>query len=77
MNYTGALQTITFKVVEKNGLSDEDLQWIRSLGHVSVVTVQSKTIRVLTETDDTIAGIITSINTRYCNSAHPKLSPLF
>jgi uncharacterized protein (UPF0179 family) len=77
MNYTGALQTRTFKLVEKNRLSDDDLQWIRSLGHVSVVTVQRKTIRVLTETDDAIAGIITSINTRYCNSSNPKLSPLF
>jgi hypothetical protein len=77
MNYTGAIQTRTFKVVEKNSFSEDDVEWIRSLVNVSFVTVQEKTIRVLTETDDAIAGIISSINTRYCKSAKPKLSPLF
>jgi hypothetical protein len=77
MNYTGSSQTRTFKIVEKNNFSNDDVEWIRSLVNVSVVTVQEKTIRVLTETDDAMAGIISSINKKYCLSSKPKLSPLF
>ena len=63
--------------MEKDNFSDDDLQWIRSLVNVSVVTVQEKTIRVITETDDAIAGIINAILKKYCRSSKPKLSPLF
>ena len=54
-----------------------DLAWIRSLVNVSLVTLQKKTIRVLTTTDDWIAKIVDSINKKYCNSAKAKLNPLY
>jgi len=75
--YNGISQTRTFKIVDRNGFSEDDLAWIRSLVHVSLVTVQAKTIRVMTQTEDAITEIITAINSRYCKSAHPQLSPLF
>lgn len=77
MYYNNAKQTRTFKIVEKDNFSEDDLEWIRSLINVSVVTVQPKTIRVMTQTDDAIVGIINSINRKYCKSSKPKLSPLF
>jgi len=51
--------------------------WIGSLLNVSVVTQQKKTIRVRTELEDAVPGIVDSINKRYCNSSKPKLCPLF
>jgi len=77
MGYFDSSQARTFKTEEKNKLSEDDLTWIRSLINVSVVTLQKKSIRVHTETEDAIPGIITSINKKYCNSSKPKLTPLF
>jgi hypothetical protein len=77
MYYNNSYQTRTFKIVEKSNFSDDDVKWIGALGYVSVVTMQKKSIRVRTETEDAIKGIIESINKRYCNSSKPKLSPLF
>lgn len=77
MAYNSASQTRTFKIVENAGFSEVDLAWIRSLVNVSLVTLQKKTIRVLTTTDDSIAKIVDSINKKYCNSAKAKLNPLF
>jgi hypothetical protein len=77
MYYNNSYQTRTFKIVEKSNFSDDDVKWIGELGNVSVVTMQKKSIRVRTETEDAITEIIDSINKRYCNSAKPKLSPLF
>jgi len=77
MGRNDSAQTRTFKIVEKGNFCDDDLTWIKSLIHVNVVTLHKKSIRVFTETEDAIAGIITSINKKYCNSAKPKLSPLF
>jgi hypothetical protein len=77
MYYNNSKQIRTFKIVEKDKLSEDDLVWIRSLVDVSLVTVQEKTIRVITETEDAIAGIIDAILKKYCKSAKPKLSPLF
>jgi hypothetical protein len=77
MNYHSASQTRTYKIVENSGFSDVDLDWIKSLLNVSLVTLQKKSIRVLTTTEDTINEIIYSINKKYCNSAKAKLAPLF
>jgi hypothetical protein len=77
MNYANSSQRRTFKIVEENHFSDEDLLWIRSLIHVSLVTVHKKTIRVFIETEDALTGIVNSIDKKYCNSSKPKLSPLF
>jgi trehalose-6-phosphate synthase len=63
--------------MEKSNFSDDDVKWIGSLVDVSVVTLQKKSIRVRTETEDAIKEIIDSINKKYCNSSKPKLSPLF
>ena len=70
-------QTRTFKIVENSNFADDDLKWIGSLSHVSVVTLQKKSIRVRTELEDAIPEIVDSINKRYCNSSKPKLCPLF
>jgi predicted nucleotide-binding protein (sugar kinase/HSP70/actin superfamily) len=77
MGYFDAAQTRTFKIVEKNNFSEDDLKWIRSLINVSLVTLQKKSIRVFTETEDSIKEIINSITKKYCNSSKPKLTPLF
>ncbi len=77
MGRNDSAQTRTFNIVERSNFSDDDLTWIKSLIHVNVVTLQKKSIRVFTETEDAIFGIITAINKKYCNSAKPKLSPLF
>jgi hypothetical protein len=77
MYYNNTYQTRTFKIVEKSNFSDDDLKWIGSLGNVSVVTLQKKSIRVRTENEDAIKEIIDSVNKKYCNSSKPKLSPLF
>ena len=77
MYYNAISQTRTFKIVENSGFSEGDLAWIRSLINVSLVTLQKKTIRVLTNTEDAITGIVDSINKKYCNRAKAKLNPLF
>jgi hypothetical protein len=77
MGYFDSAQTRTFKTEAKNKLSEDDFTWIRSLINVTVVTSQKKSIRVFTETEDAMAGIISSINKKYCNSSKPKLTPLF
>jgi hypothetical protein len=77
MSYFGSSQTRTFKIVEDRGFSEVDLAWIRSQVNVSLVTLQKKTIRVLTTTEDSIAKIVDTINKKYCNNAKAKLSPLF
>jgi hypothetical protein len=77
MNFINSAQTRSFKIVEKNNFSEDDLKWIRSLINVSVVTLQKKSIRVFIETEDAIAEIANSIDKKYCNSSKPKLSPLF
>jgi hypothetical protein len=77
MGYFDSAQTRTFKTETKNKLSEDDFTWIRSLINVTVVTSQKKSIRVFTETEDAMAGIISSINKKYCNSSKPKLTPLF
>jgi hypothetical protein len=77
MYYNHTSQTRTFKIVENSNFADDDIKWIGSLGNVSVVTLQKKSIRVRTESEDAIAGIINSINKKYCNSSKPKLCPLF
>jgi hypothetical protein len=77
MYYNNSYQTRTFKIVEKSNFSDDDLKWIGSLINVSVVTLQKKSIRVRTESEDAIKEIVDSVNKRYCNSSTPKLSPLF
>jgi hypothetical protein len=77
MYYNNSSQTRTFKIVEENHFSNDDVTWIRSLKDVSLITVQKKSIRVLTETDEAIKGIIDAINRRFCNSSKPKLHPLF
>ncbi|MBN1131307.1 MAG: hypothetical protein JXA71_20140 [Chitinispirillaceae bacterium] len=77
MYYNNATQTRTFKIVEENHFCEDDVQWIKSLKNVDLITVQKKSIRVLTESDEAIKGIIEAINKRYCNSAKPKLNPLF
>jgi hypothetical protein len=77
MYYNQSTQTRTFKVVEKSNFSDDDLKWIGALLNVTLVTLQKKSIRVRTDTEDAIAGIIDAINKKYCNSSKPKLSPLF
>lgn len=63
--------------MENGNFSEVDLAWIRSLVNVSLVTLQKKSIRVLTNTEDAIAKIVDSINKKYCNNAKAKLSPLF
>jgi hypothetical protein len=77
MYYNASSQTRTFKIVDNAGFSEVDLAWIRSLVNVSLVTLQKKTIRVLTNTEDSIVKIVDSINKKYCNNAKAKLSPLF
>ena len=77
MHYHNTAQVRTFKIVENTNFGEDDLKWIKSLLNVSFVTLQKKSIRVFTETEDTIAEIITSINKKYCNSAKAKLNPLF
>ena len=77
MYYNTPSQTRTFKIVENSGFSEVDLAWIRSLVNVSLVTLQKKSIRVLTNTEDAINKIVDSINKKYCNSAKAKLNPLF
>ena len=77
MYYNNASQTRTFKIVEDGNFSEVDLAWIRALVNVSLVTLQKKSIRVLTNTDDAINNIVDAINKKYCNNAKAKLSPLF
>jgi hypothetical protein len=77
MHYNSSSQTRTYKLVENAGFSEVDLEWIKSLLNVSMVTLQKKSIRVLTNTSDSINEIINSINKKYCNSAKAKLAPLF
>jgi hypothetical protein len=77
MHYNSSSQTRTYKIVENAGFSEADLEWIKSLLNVSMVTLQKKSIRVLTNTSDSINEIIDSINKKYCNSAKAKLAPLF
>jgi hypothetical protein len=77
MNFINSSQIRSFKIVEKNNFSEDDLKWIKSLINVSLVTLQKKSIRVFIETEDAITGIIKSIDTKYCNTSKPKLSPLF
>jgi hypothetical protein len=77
MHYNSSSQTRTYKLVENAGFSEVDLEWIKSLLNVSMVTLQKKSIRVLTNTSDSINEIIYSINKKYCNSAKAKLAPLF
>jgi hypothetical protein len=77
MGYFDSAQTRTFKVVDKDHFSDDDLKWIKSLTNVVGVTQQKKSIRVSSEKEDAIKEIITSINKKYCNSSKPKLMPLF
>jgi hypothetical protein len=77
MYYNNSTQTRTFKIEEQNNFSEDDVKWIRSLLNVSVVTLQKKSIRVFTESEDSIAEIVNSIKKKYCNSLKAKLSPLF
>ena len=77
MYYNNTSQTRTFKIVEENEFSSDDVLWIESLENVSGVAHQKKFIRVLTEKQDAIKEIILAINRKYCNSLRPKLSPLF
>jgi hypothetical protein len=77
MSYNNYSDTRTFKVLEKGDFADEDLKWIKSLPNVSIVSQQKNTIRVQTNSEDTIPEIVASINTRYCDCSNPKLSPLF
>lgn len=77
MHYNSSSQTRTYKIVENAGFSEVDLEWISLLLNVSLVTLQKKSIRVLTITEDAINGVIDSINKKYCNSAKAKLHPLF
>lgn len=77
MYYDNPTQIRTFKIVDKDELSADDVEWIMSLLNVSLVTVQEKTIRVRTEIEDAIGEIVNSINKKYCKSSKPKLSPLF
>jgi hypothetical protein len=77
MYHNSSSQTRTYKLVENAGFSEVDLEWIKSLLNVSMVTLQKKSIRVLTNTEDAINEIIYSINIKYCNSAKAKLAPLF
>ena len=77
MYYNNTSQTRTFKIVEESNFCEDDVTWIKSLKNVDLITVQKKSIRVLTKTDEAIKGIIEAINKRFCNSAKPKLNPLF
>jgi hypothetical protein len=77
MSYNNSSQTKTFKIVKGGNFADEDLKWIRSLPYVSAVTMQKNLIRVRTEFEDEVTGIVASINNRYCNGSSPKLNPLF
>jgi len=77
MFYNNSFQIRTFKVEANSNFSNDDIRWIESLSDVSVVTLQKKSLRVRTESEDAIVGIVDSINTRYCTCSNPKLSPLF
>jgi hypothetical protein len=77
MSFANPSQTRTFKIVDNSNFAKDDLKWIRSLSNVSVVSLQEKTIRVRTELEDAIPGIVDSITKRYCNSSKPKLNALF
>jgi len=77
MSYNDSTQTRTFKIVKDGNFADDDMKWIGSLSHVSVVSLQNKTLRVRTEFEDAVSGIVDSITKRYCNSSKPKLNPLF
>ena len=77
MHFHNSALTRTFKIVEENNFSTDDLQWLKSLLNVSDVTRQKKTVRVSSESADAIGDIITSIGKKFCNSATPKLSQLF
>jgi hypothetical protein len=77
MIYNNSFQVRTFKIEKDSDFADDDIKWIESLSNVSVVTVQNKIMRVRTESEDTVVGIVDSINTRYCTCSNPKLSPLF
>ena len=77
MYYNNSAQTRTFKILEEDKFSAEDVTWIRSIENVCSVAQQKKIIRVLTEKEDAIGEIINAINRKYCNCLKPKLSPLF
>jgi hypothetical protein len=77
MYYNNTFQTRTFKIVENSNFADDDMKWIGALSNVSVVTLQKKSIKVRTELEDAVTGIVDSITKRYCNSSKPKLTPLF
>lgn len=77
MYYNNTFQIRTFKIVENGNFADDDMKWIGALSNVSVVTLQKNSIRVRTELEDAVTGIVDSITKRYCNSSKPKLTPLF
>jgi hypothetical protein len=77
MSYNDSTQTRTFKIVKDGNFADDDMKWIGALAHVSVVSLQNKTLRVRTEFEDAVSEIVDSITKRYCNSSKPKLNPLF
>ena len=77
MYYNNTFQTRTFKIVDNSNFAAGDLKWIRSLLNVSAVSIQKKIIRVRTELEDAVPGIVDSITKRYCNSSKPKLNALF
>lgn len=77
MFYNNLFQVRTFKIEKNSNFADDDLKWIESLSNVSAVTLQNKIMRVRTESEEAVKGIVDSINARYCTCSSPKLSPLF
>ncbi len=77
MSFANPSQTRTFKIVPNGNFADDDMKWIGALSNVSVVTLQKNSVRVRTEFEDAVPGIVDSITKRYCNSSKPKLNPLF
>jgi hypothetical protein len=77
MNYNRPTQTRTFKIIEENKLTEDDLQWLKSLKNVTTIEVHKKSLTVLTKIVDSIAEIVASIKCKFCNSSKPKLKPLF
>jgi hypothetical protein len=77
MNYNNPVQTRTYKIVKENKLTDDDFTWLRSLTNVTAIELHEKSLTVLTKIVDSITEIVRSINCKFCNSAKPKLKPLF
>jgi hypothetical protein len=77
MSWINPSQTRTFKIVKDANFADDDMKWIGALSNVSVVTLEKNFIRVRTELEDAVPGIVDSITKRYCNSSNPKLNALF